>query len=734
MKTKIDVTGIEKRLNMNSQEFADFLEVDIETVKMFETSGTLDFDAIDTIIQKTDLTFDDIRSGTAQPKVEFHTDDSWKDADTLKYKMLGYIYFQLESINIPLSISRRYVDGLLQGIDQILRKPRMALVGRSDTGKSTLINSLLGMDKMPVSWTPTTSIAVYIKHIDDRPNFIKEDVWVFLDHVGEEKGWKLDKLNDETYCKEWLMEKGEISLLDDFGTRQGKFWVNRIISKATTQQGPVAGSAIVFIDAPILKNVDIIDLPGYGTEEKQDDNITFRTAGQADILVYLSQANGFMRIEDINYLKQNIRQLPVYEKINETDISPLSNLFIVASQAHTVNHGNPGELEKILESGSKRLANTFSRNYWNSRKEESGYINLNYSKDVLPTRFFTYTTDIPSLCELFVQQLESIVHQLPKLLDARVKKYVTQYIASNKPNLEKEINDFEDAIQDREKYKKLFQELGENEWERTKHNNEEKDRIINLIHQYSKGCRDAFSSYYAKKINVDALVSHLKASNIKNKKEQVELYASRVQDELSSRCELLIRERTKQLSEEIKKFIESYNSTENTAFKKASVDVSFDPFDSFLSALGTIGVVGGLGLAVAGFSSITIGVFSTVGISSIFGPIGIGVGVISTAALAVRYFMGGWQRTVAENIVNGFERNNVRGLYSDGMDKYWNDTETAFVEAYLLLEKTHDEYLSNLERHVTETNEENQKQNVEIMKRIMQMYDNFPEDLLAQGD
>lgn len=91
---------------------------------------------------------------------------------------------------------------------------------------------------------------------------------------------------------------------------------------------------------PCLKSLRYCDLPGFGTETESDDDITFATAQKADVVLYLSQANGFMRIEDITYLKRNISELPTWEKKGENSLKPLSNLFVIASQAHTVNSGN----------------------------------------------------------------------------------------------------------------------------------------------------------------------------------------------------------------------------------------------------------------------------------------------------------------------------------------------------------------------------------------------------------
>ena len=81
-----------------------------------------------------------------------------------------------------------------------LVKPKLAIVGASDAGKTSLINSFLGEKFLPQAWTPETSILVYIKHIEDKPAFIKDNVWIFKKGV-DGADWEESKLYNESYCK-----------------------------------------------------------------------------------------------------------------------------------------------------------------------------------------------------------------------------------------------------------------------------------------------------------------------------------------------------------------------------------------------------------------------------------------------------------------------------------------------------------------------------------------------------
>lgn len=395
------------KLKLTQEEFANLYGISIQEVQELDKTGKPDMDLIVKIATKSGLDFNTILS-YEKPRVKpISAKDTWEKTNFTKKSLSGYLNSALKQMDIPDDMQKNYIDDLEIGIMSKFVKPTVAIVGRSDTGKSTLINSLIGAEKMPAKWTPTTSTAVYVKHIKDRPAFIHDEAWIFKRECGNEKFWNSKRLYDEKYCEKWKVAGGDLSLLETYSTRQG--------GGLKTE----AGSAVVFVDAPILLNCDIIDLPGYGTETASDDVITAKTAAHADVLIYLSLASGFLRIEDIEYLKNNVRTLPVLEKKGENGLKPLANLFVVASHADSVDNGNEISLANILKSGCERYMSTLSDSYWKSRAEESGY---DYSPAVIQSRFFTYTTDIPALCEKFRNNLEAVLETIPEIVDAQCQE------------------------------------------------------------------------------------------------------------------------------------------------------------------------------------------------------------------------------------------------------------------------------------------------------------------------
>ena len=709
-------------------EFAQVLGVAESDVEKWESNpDTMPYQAIQRILVTTGVSYEEL-TGWEKPKLDpLSVKDAWNKVDFTKGTLVDYLSSALDRFDISEESQKAYIDDLRNGVESTLVKPKVAIVGRSDTGKSTLINALLGADKMPTSWTPTTSIAVYIKHISDRPSFIKDPVWAFANQVGKDNIWNEHRLQDEEYCNQWKIAAGDVDILSSFGTRQGNNY-----NKA-------AGSAVIFLDSPILKNCDIVDLPGFGTETESDDNITFAVAQKADVVVYLSQANGFMRIEDITYLKRNIHELPVIEKKGENSLKPLSNLFVVASQAHTINNGNREQIKNILDVGCKNLIKTLPSDYWSDRATVTGYNYTDNGYPQLRSRFFAYTIDIPDICAPFNTALKEILEALPSIIDKRAKEYVKDYVQTRKPNLIKEVQKYEGLIAERDKYVRLLEEIDANELERVQTNNAKKDDVRKSISQLKAESINEFSEYMASTFNVDAIVQELKNRGVKNKKDDLELFGSSLQSAMQQRCEKILEQKSKVLSEKAKEYVASFSKSTSAPFENVKIDVDFDAGWAFASALSAIGLVGGFGAFVAstiygtilftGLAGISFGTAVTFGVltSSVFGPIGIGIGLLIAGGLGIaKLFGGGWEKTVAKQIVKTIENENVAEKYRDAISKYWTDSEDAFNQAADKLDQDWNAYVAKLHDTVDEYDVDQIQSKIAELNNLTVFFDNIP--------
>lgn len=718
----------EDKLKIKTQaQFAELIGVDQSSVSRWEKDpDSITLSIITTIMNKTGASFDEL-TGWKKPIPEpLKVDDTWTQVDFTKKTMSSYIADALKQMNLPEDLRKTYIDDIEAGIVANLIKPKVAIVGRSDTGKSTMINALLGVEKMPVAWTPMTSIAVYLKHVDDKPAFIEEDVWVFSDHNTNEDMWDERKLNDEEYCRSWKIAAGGVEVLRSYGTRQGENY-----EKA-------AGSAVVFIDAPILKTCDIIDLPGFGTETGKDDNITFSASKKADIIVYLSQANGFMRIEDITYLKRNINELPIWEKKDENELAPLANLFIVASQAHTVDNGNRTQLLEILDIGCKNLLKTLPDKYWEEREEASGYQYIGHGYNELRTRFFAYTTDIKDICIPFNESLSKILEILPMVINERAKSFVKQYVNTRAPMLTAEIEKYEGIVAERDKYEKLLKEIDSNELKRVQDNDDRKKDIRKTIHDLRAESTAEFTEFVSKTVNIDSIISLMNEKGVKNKKDSIEQFGSYFTSMLQEKCQSILNEKSEKLKEKTDKYISDYSEDVSCPFSSNGLKVDFDAGWAFASALSKIGLIGGLGtflvssiygtiiLTSAGTSmgaAIAAGFFS----GPIFGPIGIAIGLLIAVGIGlIKIFTGGWQKSIAKQLVSKFEKETLAEKYRNGIEAYWNQTSEAFELAAKALDEEWDQYVDNLRETLSSYDINDIEYRIAHLRNISSFFESIP--------
>ena len=717
----------EEKLKIKTQSaFAELLGVEQSSVSQWEENpDSITYPIIQRILEKTGVSYEELTDWKKPVLAPLKVKDTWKNAEFTKCTLSECISNMLNRLDLPEELRSAYIDDLNAGIHSSLIKPKVAIVGRSDTGKSTLINALIGNDKMPTSWTPTTSIAVYIKHVSDRPDFIKEEAWVFKNSLDDENMWNERMLYNEEYCRSWKIASGGVEILRSFGTRQGENYDKE------------AGSAVIFLDAPILKNCDIVDLPGFGTETKSDDYITFEVAPKADIIIYLSLANGFMRREDIEYLKCNIGELPIWEEKESNTLSPLQNLFVVASQAHTIGRDS-AELLKILDSGCEELTKTLPNGYWAEREKASGYIYSEGGYAELRARFFAYTTDVPDVCKPFNEELTKLLEVLPAIIDERTKEFVRKYVSSRKPNLINELQKYDGIIAEKQRYEELLSAIETNELSRVQENDSRKETCRSEISHLCKESLDEFSSYISSTVNTDALVMLMRERGVKNKPKDIEQFGSFLLSNLQAQCEDILKSKSKILSEKAKEYITAFSESIEKPFKNSSINVDFDAGWAFASALSKIGMVGGLGAfltsAISGtllFMSVGLGIGTSVwaGVltSSIFGPIGLAAGLLIAGGLSVvKLFDGGWEKNIAKKIVGEIEENKLADKYRAGITEYWDQTESAFEQAATKLDEEWDAYVEDL-RKMIDSYDINEIQNkITTLKGLSDFFDSIP--------
>ena len=603
-----------------------------------------------------------------------------------------------------------------------------------------MINALLGENKLPTSWTPVTSIIVYIKHTEDRPKFITDELWVFgKDDQGRD--WDDSRLQDEAYTTSHKIAGGNAELLSSYGTGTGKKY---------QELTEAIGSAVLFVDSPILKNCDILDVPGFTGGRPCDVKAAEIASRKADVLIYLSQANSFMSIDDAVYLKGGVENLPIFEQSNMDGIPLLSNLFVVATQAHIINHGNKDEVKKILDYGAQRFFNTLPEEFWSERTQSSGFA---YAEEDVRKRFFSYTVDITDLRIEFEQALTQTIEQLPIIWYANRKDLLKE----NKSHL---LNDVTSRIS----YEKGL--LGKRdklaaEWERR---SAKKNTVLAELRKHRedfireiKRCRErawtSFEGKYRNLICETELVELMKIRDIRNKKASKEEFLAYLSSKLDKIFKDILLEESRGLSSKLQRYTESCQSFFNTVdvlssdeYVNECVDLyntrrafiagasgvaTFGALAVWASTLGSLGsyiivakavsLLAGLGIHVGG----TAAAISTV--AAFGGPVAWGLALATVFGLAIFGIMGGgWKKQFAQSICKEMDKRNALADFKSANDKFWDDTLIAFNAGANEIEKSWEAQTQDLYYRVSNYDVNRINESIKLAEEFKQIIENIP--------
>lgn len=727
----------ERTLRMTQENFAALIGQRQDYVSRLEKNpAQIPLDVLITIANKTGMTLDQLLNYQKPIIKTLNTEFKWQSADFTKKTLIDYIERYSEDFK-DLTEARygKLISDLRSGVYQAIKKPKIAIVGRSDVGKSAMINAIMGIEKMPTAWTPTTSIIVYIKHISDRPSFISEDVWIFKSSK-EGIGWDDSRLNDESYCQDWKLAAGGTEILKTYGTRQGDNYISND-----------AGSAIIFVDSDVLKNCDFIDLPGFGTgDREEDDAMTLSASQRADVLVYLSIANGFMRDEDIQYLHHAIKNLNIIESKEDKCILPLSNLFIVSSQAHTVDRGNETSLKNILDKGCERFEKTITDNFWSDRESATGYA---YTHDIFRSRFFTYSTDIEQTRTAFEIEMKRVIEVLPGQVERKAKDFVKDYVASARISLDNEIEDYNKILSEKDKYENLLNEINKNEPARKNSSQNDRIHVSKKIDDFRKESISEFAEKYGNTISVDSIVNIIKTKGFKKNKEDVQLLSNYINSLVEDAIQSVLKKKSEDLSEVIEKYISGFQrSTLGEKADKIGIStVSFNATRAFAAGLTGLATIGGLALwastlgnlgayillakGVSLLAALGISVGGTAAaasaIAAVGGPVVLGIALAVIASLAVfSIFSGGWEKSLAKKLVKAYDDQDALMKYKKAISLFWEDTQKAFEASSDNMEKEWEDYVGNLRGMIENYDVDDIIRRIDVAREIKSFFTNIP--------
>lgn len=712
----------EKHLRMTQAEFAALIETSQSNVSRWESDpDSMPVSMLGRIMERTGATYE-MLCGRRPTPPPLQVTDTWTAVANYRTTLLGQIQVAAEErMHLPPDLMESTIDPLCRGIRRICVKPVIAVVGRSDAGKSTMLNDFLGSDKLPAGWTPITSAAVYICHIDDRPAHLREAVTVFAETERlQGEVFDFNRLNDEAYCRERRVAEGGTELLKVFATREGASgYANRVTA------------AVIYFDAPILKDCVLVDLPGYGTGNETEDGITFSAAARADALIYLSPVIGFMQGPELSYLANGIASLPVWESAVGNALPPFANLFIVASQAHAADSGSPASLKLLIDKGCERLAAALPESVWENRQRDTGHPCVENGAEFLRRRFFTFTTNIAGLCTSLRGAVRAFAEAAPEVIRARMAGYARTYGAEQTRHLNDESKACDEILSRAESCRAMLEEIDRNEAERRRSVEAKRDEVERTIGICSDRSLKAFDAYLDVRLDPMVVANLMKGRRVTRDRESIQSFVTWLQADIREKAESILKDAAKEFDRSVEDFADSYRAAV-PEIAVPLVAVGFDARRSIGSAFAAA-MMSGLGGYVAataaatatattitgiGAAALMSGTIPTIVGTSLLGPAGLVVGLLVGGAIYALGLFGDWETRVAKKIAKAFRDTHVSDNIRSAIRQYWKHTETAFRASVDRVDRDWKAYVAGLRGMAEDASRDTIRRKRDLLSRL----------------
>lgn len=630
-------------------------------------------------------------------------------------------------IHLDLNLLEQYIDAapsseldipnkppsppdLKKKLEDYRQKPNLVLVGRFDSGKSRLANTLMGQEILPSQYQPATRLITFALHIDDRPFWLKDQVLILEDAfwTKDEKGnpiYDLSLLKSHERCQKYCIKSGSLEILHTYG-----------LHNHLSEEEIGGHSAIVYVDPPILKACNIVDFPGYSDKAEQVSE-DVKKAGSAvqiaDLVLYTSPANGFVDASDHRHISHLLKMLKTPEA-GCTNFPTLGNLFIVAT--HAAPHISNEEIESLLKIGAARLYREIDRTI----EQRSEMIGRCIDLEDLQKRFFAFWAETPSRWANLKDELIAVLgHHFPKAHRYQVDREISElkYVAPRR--IAQQIEAYEQTFTEVQQRKQELEQLEKAEPFRQDEAKKHRRKIHQWFATFDKASKAEFQVEYERLVDISAIENIIRKRY--DKRDDAKKYAAGyLLEQLQGSLQDITKEKAELLKEEIIEFLGFYEVSllklPKLSPDSVHISIPFDPTGSFIGGMaGTVTVgalaawastLGNLGAYIIVAKGVSL--LSALGISlggvapvvalvaAIGGPLTLGIGLIAAATLVGVFFQGPWQRRLSKKIIKFFENKKVLKQFLNGIDEYWQDTDKAFGKGADAVEEEFKAYISHL--------------------------------------
>jgi transcriptional regulator with XRE-family HTH domain len=587
-------------------------------------------------------------------------------------------------------------DKLKETIFNVARKPNIGLYGEFDSGKTHLLNCLLGQNKFNTNYRPTTSLITCIRHVDDKPEWLNESVAI----MNKSFNLSRDYANSEEAWNKQCLYKGNIAVLDEFGVHQAPHigdkpdWLKE------------AYYAVVYFDSPILRSCNILDTPGFSSSIKEDIEKANTARNSIDILLFLTTVTGSFNQRDFIELSSLFDQLPRPD-IESDKIERLSNLYFVITHA-SVDNIKDHQFNHLVESASSEIVSYFSNIF--TKKDQ----------ELIKQRMFPFWSELPERRDpLFFDITNLLSASMPLFIEEKTKKTINELKSYGSSCFEKQVFEWKKLIKNQSDAKVAYEELIRLKAENLMKLASKLEQVKKIIEDTASEAKNNFEYRYDDIMNIENISSLLNEVYGDDSKKARDKGCGLVNQRLQQAMAYEVSQGSDKVVNEINEFVEHFPLTEG-ASNSISIEMPFDSKGAFWGAV-TSGVIGsGLMLAAASAGNLggyavaatTIGWLSSAGvafsatggsagvmsiISAIGGPVTIGLALAALGGmLAWRLVGDNWEVRLSKKIIKSFEAENVKTEMSSKIEEFFHGQVLRFEESYDQLQTDYEDYLIKL--------------------------------------
>ncbi|AWK84031.1 dynamin family protein [Photobacterium damselae] len=603
--------------------------------------------------------------------------------------------------------------------------PILAVMGPSDSGKSHIINKLIGEDLAPEGFQPMTAASTLFMHSDQKPSNLEDDVVIFK-YESDDKKFNLDMLSGG--YEEFVIAKGQPDILDEYGARDDD---DNILH-------PETYLAVVYSDAPILKRVSLLDTPGqlidpeYVRKEQEEregessvDSLDVRKAyeamGLADAILFTSSINKFLRDGEPAFFA-NILRAPGNVPLNPQ--KPLSNITILATAAFTVKD-------------TDSFKNTAIRASKNFNKEMTHYLYEDWKDScegiVLPTaddwaeRMMPFLSENQDFVDAFNERFDSLIIDTTENIDLRREKRLVIMKKQLVSQLDAEIENLESKRRDNNE--RLKEVTAQDARFRRDVNGLliKFNRLKQSISTLKSESVSEMSGLFDKLKDPEFLYDFIDA-RFDSKDDAKKGISSAIGQYIETRTKRIFTAKSKKFADELDQLLMEYAqivpgyipimaNSDVPENERMNFDVSaFDTRSAFIGGLSGLTAFGAMGFYVSTIASnlgayILIGqasgVLATLGITSSAstlpwlvgatgGPVVWGVAIAAAIAYLVFRLFSDWRKSLAKSVAKAISSGPLYNKIKIEVNKYWDETGSAFDIALQTLITETDKYIDSL--------------------------------------